>query len=638
MRPCSKLACLAPLATLTVLVMLGHAPAQACSFTQNPSVSSVSSTSVTINYQTNSSCLGMGFNFPEGATCCDPTSVGSCSGDDLLTGASAFEMPSSSATSKVRAAQGSITYKGDSNVDYFVTFVDLTPDTTYYYWIVIDGVDNNAGGVYTTASADAHGLSTGQGATEAVTSPNPLYNVQPFLQNVLGSEATLVMQTADTAQALFGIALRQGSTCSDDESLTEEELRPRSRSLHARSKGEELSPANVSRISFDRLSPDSKYWYYVGYYGTNDLVGSQNDYNFITPPSSGDQVGFYVFGDTRTNNGATGILAQQMLHDLSGRQSTSPTYPRFILNTGDFAGSGCDQDAWIEQFFNQAQPLLKNIPMYTAPGNHEYHNYYNHSLGSCKQASFYYDYFDYSNFDEISYIDGTPSSGDNKGELKQMYSFDLLGNRFVSLDFIWDTDDGNLSSTSFHNWLVDALSDDTEDINNIFLFYHAPMVTQTVRSGSGHPSSFVQIETLSPLLQGSGGGKVAAVFNGHNHFYERSKSLLNICPTSDPTCANSTAGVASCAQGADGTVPDGAPDMVCTIDSSQSQGITYILSGGGGAGAYDVPPQSSYANWLAKASNSHHYVRVEVDGSDVGGTTYNSSGTVIDGPFTIREP
>lgn len=131
-------------------------------------------------------------------------------------------------------------------------------------------------------------------------------------------------------------------------------------------------------------------------------------------------------------------------------------------------------------------------------------------------------------------------------------------------------------------WIGTTLSQAAHDreISHRFVAIHqGPYPSNPDRSG------FAPMRALLPVFKD---GAVAAIFSGHDHNYERG--------TSD-------------------------------------NGIAYVITGGGGAGLYDVGPTGPAAwpaHTVATNAKAYNYVTVDVDGARAVFTAKDDTGTAID--------
>ena len=116
-----------------------------------------------------------------------------------------------------------------------------------------------------------------------------------------------------------------------------------------------LETKSYHRIDLSKLQAGTRYDYRLSQFGEG-IKGS-----FQTAPDEKDAAFvFVVVGDTRTRDevhtkSTAKVLAEQ---------------PAFVLHTGDLVANGRDPAQW-DTFFDIEKDLLRNIPFYPVPGNHE---------------------------------------------------------------------------------------------------------------------------------------------------------------------------------------------------------------------------------------------------------------------------
>lgn len=185
---------------------------------------------------------------------------------------------------------------------------------------------------------------------------------------------------------------------------------------------------------------------------------------------------FLVYGDDRTNHSVHRRVVQQMLRERDAR---------FILHTGDFVEVGGRPRDW-QQFFDIAQPILKDVPLFPTLGNHEIYG-----PGGRRRYQRYLVRHDH----RVAW---------------QAWTWGDV--RLISLDSNDEWNEGDPQ----HEWLQDQLAEASldSDIAWIIVFAHQGPIS------SGRHGNHPRMEALGigELLRDSG---VDLVFAGHDHMYER---------------------------------------------------------------------------------------------------------------------
>jgi predicted MPP superfamily phosphohydrolase len=84
-------------------------------------------------------------------------------------------------------------------------------------------------------------------------------------------------------------------------------------------------------------------------------------YEFHTPPNAGQPLRFVIYGDVRSGHDVHADIVAHIRADD----------PDLGIMTGDLVDMGSDEADW-DRYFEIATPLLARVPVYPAPGNHEY--------------------------------------------------------------------------------------------------------------------------------------------------------------------------------------------------------------------------------------------------------------------------
>jgi hypothetical protein len=249
---------------------------------------------------------------------------------------------------------------------------------------------------------------------------------------------------------------------------------------------------NYHHVEVTGLSPATTYHYRVR--SSDGTTGSDN--TFTTAEVNTTSFSFAMYGDPRGTATADEpyYTRQGALCDWILAQDFD-----FAVETGDTAWEGASLKAigkWWPDFFRIEGNLTKSKVVMHTLGNHEVQG----------GGSYYY----WNDFYTSAFPDTNSSIPGNNG---RVYSFDYGNVHFVNLS----TYQVNLVQQK--NWLIADLTaaKARPNIKWIFVFFHAPMFTN-----SGHPNRTDCIEAWGPTFDQFG---VNAVFQGHNHVYERSYPL-----------------------------------------------------------------------------------------------------------------
>jgi len=291
----------------------------------------------------------------------------------------------------------------------------------------------------------------------------------------------------------------------------------------------EQKPAAVHEIKITGLSPGIKYWFQVTAAGAKSKKLS-----FTTDPGKDVPVKFLVYGDTRSNPHLHRKVADVM----------SKIPADLVLHSGDLITNGKDSVGWNREFFSPARNLLARFPFYPAIGNH------------ARNAHYYYDYF------------SLPGN-------EQWYTFTRGNARFIMLNTCTDCNKGSQQ----YAWAEQTLAAATEKW--LFAVFHHPPY-----SGGGVGRLKKQVRSdLAPLLIKYG---VDMVFNGHDHYYERTHPIK--------------------------------------LKGKNQPATVFVVTGGGGA------PLSSTSGkiWTAKAFTGLHFCHITLDRDIITYQVLDTNNAVLD--------
>ncbi|MBN1427691.1 MAG: metallophosphoesterase [Anaerolineae bacterium] len=265
---------------------------------------------------------------------------------------------------------------------------------------------------------------------------------------------------------------------------------------------EDLDPAQTRhRLTIDGLEPGTRYEVTVALGSTLDdyqqpqfLSRAWGPVSFRTASESG-QLRFGVLSDASFGDSATTALIENMAGaDLD-----------FVLHAGDVVDETEQDvdpfDSYARKYYTPFEPLLKQMPIYTAIGNHD-----QDPDIRWQDVPFYYHAFPPFPDPHIP--------GQEAMERSQYYAFVYQDIRFIVLDS--QVMFGAAGRKEQEAWLADQLAD-TGYKTTIMLFHVAPFSSSSVHIGEDLPVRYA----WTPLFEAAG---VPLVFSGHFHHYERLSS------------------------------------------------------------------------------------------------------------------
>jgi hypothetical protein len=255
-------------------------------------------------------------------------------------------------------------------------------------------------------------------------------------------------------------------------------------------------------IVVDSLEPDRTYQYTVTVAG-NTASGQVRTY-----PEHATHLRFFVIGDYGTGLAPQREIAAAMLREYS-RLASQNDPPRFVLTTGDniyadlnlglisFRSGNSDSD-WESKFFDPYRAILREIPFYPSPGNHD---------GNTSE----------SRGDLPAYLDNFFFPGNRPARWYTFQYADLA--QFFSLDSTTNTLSGPpepayLPTGEQYRWLSLNLAASRAPWK-IPYFHHPPF-----SAGPYHTASLKELQPFCELFSKNG---VTAVFNGHEHNFQFSE-------------------------------------------------------------------------------------------------------------------
>ena len=281
------------------------------------------------------------------------------------------------------------------------------------------------------------------------------------------------------------------------------------------------------QVTLTDLDASKAYPYHV------EVAGQKSEEaQLTTAAKAGERVRFVVYGDNRTDGDAHRRVVEAI--ETEG--------PDFLVNTGDLVDSSTDGE-W-QDFFNIEYSLIRHVPLFPTIGNHE-------------------------TGDGARFMELFPIAGRVQGAGGQVYGADFGDVHIAAID-----SNGDLDAQA--KWLdQDLAAAEARGAKHEFVFMHwGPYSSGTALQ---HGSNFGARGNIVPVVKAH---HVEALFEGHDHFYER----------------------------------------------GASENLSYFVTGGGGA-----PLASTGQIAETTMTNSaHHYLVVDIAGNTATVTAKDLSGTPFD--------
>jgi 3',5'-cyclic AMP phosphodiesterase CpdA len=203
---------------------------------------------------------------------------------------------------------------------------------------------------------------------------------------------------------------------------------------------------------------------------------------------------FVAYGDARFHDPRDTEAANPSVR-VALVQAIAQVNPAFICFTGDLVYNGYDENDWKVWDSETSIWGAKNIPVYPALGNHEFHGDEKIALGN--------------------YFQRFP---------------ELMNNRYYSvraantLILVLDSSMAEVSGAQGH-WLASKLDNLPPDVDFVFVMLHHPPYTSSSEMkilGGGHSARSNEQQLAKMLEERQARARVRfVVFSGHVHNYER---------------------------------------------------------------------------------------------------------------------
>jgi hypothetical protein len=305
----------------------------------------------------------------------------------------------------------------------------------------------------------------------------------PYLLWLRETEVTVVFDTdLPTAAAIvWGATERYGASASDalatHHVLKLTRLRPatvyhyRVRARTALAEASDIVPSHNN----DMMQPHNKSA--TAARAQSGTLVDSGDAVFHTPPEAGRPLRFAVYGDVRSGHDVHAALDQALAEEQ----------PDLAILTGDLVDRGSDEGDW-ERFFEIAGPLLRQLAIFPAIGNHEY----------AKQGKGLLAFMQLFRW---------PFSADDD---PPWYSFEVAGAHFVALD------SNQYKVPRQLNWFEHDLREARRRrVRAIFVYAH-----EGPASSGMHGDNAVCVRDFVPIMERY---RVSMFFGGHDHDYERGR-------------------------------------------------------------------------------------------------------------------
>jgi acid phosphatase type 7 len=400
-------------------------------------------------------------------------------------------------------------YAGDSALDASAQATAFPARSARYVRITVNGNTVNDWNSIAEARACA------QAAPPSSSDSGPALPRQPYLQSVKQTSALVAFRTSGACDP----TVRYG----EGNSLTTSVSAGVSGTRHA--------------VKLEGLSAGRRYGYVV------EACGSKTGWRTFqtSPPSVATAVHFTAMGDFGTGGSAQRKVMAVM--------DTPRWRSELLLALGDNAYPDGTDAEFQAHLFTPMAALLREVPMFATPGNHEY---------VTNQAQ--------------PYLDNMYLPANNPQGSERYYSFDWGPVHFLSLDSncavgLASADRCTLAAQKA--WAESDLAANTRPW--VVAFFHHPSW-----SSGEHGSQLTLRRQFGPLFEKYG---VDLVLTGHDHDYERSKAMFG-----DAVASGGQRGIPYLVVGSGGATlrpfPSSQPSWTALRDN-QSYGFLDVTVDGG---------------------------------------------------------
>lgn len=414
----------------------------------------------------------------------------------------------------------------------------------------------------------------------------------PYLQVVTPTSIVIRWRTdkpTDSFVKIGGTAQTLNQTFSDNAATTDHELK------------------------ITGLQPETRYYYSIG---SQSTVLQSGDHNYFQTAAVAGKAGKYrfgVLGDCGTYSVIQDDVRARMMEYLGN------DYMNAWLLLGDNAYSFGRDAEYQSNFFNRYKDnLLKQYPLFPAPGNHDYDN--DNPARQDDHKVPYYDVFT------------MPAQGEAGGEpsgTEAFYSFDYGNVHFLSLDSYGRED----NATRLYDTLgrqVQWIKKDLAANKNkdwVIAYWHHPPYSKGSRESDGDPEMTAIRQNFIRILERLG---VDLIICGHSHVYERSRMMAG-----HYGYANTFDAAKHVIDGSSARY-DGSENSCPYIKNTpQTRGTVYVVAGSGGQLGSTKPDFPHKAMYHSDAQHGGG-VMLEVEGNRLDLKWIAADGVIRD-KFTMEK-
>jgi len=289
--------------------------------------------------------------------------------------------------------------------------------------------------------------------------------VEPYLQRASETEISILWESDDGDAELTWGTTEVADTPADDVAWAS------------------AGGGTMHAVRLTGLTPGARAWYRVRA-GATEL----GPFDFIAPEPGPTRI--VAMSDMQQDGSRPdqfrSVIDDGVLPWLDGDATTAD----LVLIAGDLVDNGWSYSQWADTFFAPAAPLMRHVPTYPVPGNHE------------ANTPYFFDYFE------------LPTNGTDE----HWWHFDHSNVRVIGLD----SNTGFVGETQL-TWLQGVLEETCADdaIDFVFAELHHPYLSELWLPGENAWTGQVvrRIEQFSTDC-----GKPSIHFFGHTHGYSRGNS------------------------------------------------------------------------------------------------------------------